>query len=322
MAVIKAKPEVFVDQYLFPLVERKLITPLLVTRIADEKFIGAQNDQVNFKLGGLRTNARRQEWRTRSRPIVLDDIQGGESIPVFLNTHTYSATGLTLEHLTLDEINFTKEVLNPQARAIADQLEADVAYAFGAMAFKESLDFVEGVTDPYDLALEAMDLLDTADVPDDGNRFWLVGSTVWKALMKSDRVATHELAGPDRLVAAVARAEVGEIAGWRIVKSRAIAPTASWFLHKSLLVLGNVAPVVPTGAVTGRRLTDNNWDMTWIQDYDTNFQRDRSVVQTFTGLTPIYDERKGGNGPDRHDLLESNPQHSVRGVKVNFTPAA
>lgn len=320
MAVIKAKPERFVDQYLFPLVQRKLITPLLVTRVADSNFIGAQNDQVNFKIGGLRTVARRQEWRTRSRPIVLDDISGGDSIPVFLNTHTYSATGLTLEHLTLDEIDFTREVLGPQSRAIADQLEADVAYAFGQMTFKESLTFTEGVTDPYDIALEAQDLLDQHDVPDDGNRFWLVGSTVWKALMKSDRVSTHELAGPDRLVAAVARAEVGEIAGWRIVKSRAIAPTDSWFLHKSLLVLGNVAPVVPTGAEIGRRLTQDNWDMTWIQDYDTNFQRDRSVVQTFTGITPIYDERIGGSGPDRHDL-KTGVNHSVRGVKVNFVAA-
>lgn len=321
MAVIKAQPEKFVDQYLFPLVERKLITPLLVTRVADANFIGAQNDQVNFKIGGLRTVARRQEFRTRSRPIIMDDIQGGESIPVFLNTHTYSSTGLTLEHLTLDNIQFTKEVIAPQTRAVADQLEADVAYAFGQMVFKHSLNFIEGTTDPYDLALEAMDLLDQHDVPDDGNRFWLVGSTVWKALMKSDRVSKHELAGPDRLVAAVARAEVGEIASWRIVKSRAIAPTASWFLHKSLLVLGNVAPVVPTGAITGRRYTDNGWDMTWIQDYSGDWQRDRSTIQTFTGLTPIYDERKGGNGPDRHDL-KADANHSVRGVKVNFTPAA
>lgn len=325
MAVIKAKPSVFVDQYLFPLVERKLITPLLVTRVADEKFIGAQNDTVNFRLGNLRTVARRQEWRTRSRPIVMDDISGGDSIPVFLNTHTYTATGLTLEHLTLDNIDFAREVLNPQARAIADQLEEDVSTAFGAMRFKNSLNYTEGVDDPYELALEAGDLLDQADVPDDGNRFLLVGSSVWKALMKSARISTHELAGTDRLVAAVARAEVGELAGWRIVKHRGIAPTAAYFLHKSLLVLGNVAPVVPAGAVTGRRYTQDNWDMTWIQDYSGDFQRDRSTLQTFTGITPIYDERVGGNGPDRHDLKKfENPldMKSVRGVKVNFTAAA
>lgn len=320
MAVIKAKPEKFVDQYLFPLVERKLITPLLVTRIADDNFIGAQNDQVNFKLGGLRTNARRQEWRTRSRPIQLDDIQGGESIPVFLNTHTYSATALTLEHLTLDEIDFTREVIAPQTRAIADQLEEDVAYAFSNMVFKETLDYNEGVTDPYELAIDAAELLDQHDIPDDGNRFWLVGSRQWAAIAKSKRYTEVNFAGEGRLVAAITRAEVGEIAGWRIIKSRAVDPNFSAFLHKSLLVLGNVAPVVPTGAEIGRRYSQDNWDMTWIQDYDTNYQRDRSVIQTFTGITPIYDERVGGNGADRHDL-KPNANHSVRGVKVDFTPA-
>lgn len=320
MAVIKAKPEVFVDEFLFPLVERQLITPLLVTRVSGEKFVGAQNDTVNFKLGGLRTVARRQEFRTRSLPIVLDDISGGESIPVFLNTHTYSATGLTLEHMTLDEVNFTTEVLAPQTKAIAAQLEADVAYAFGQMDFKHELDFVEGVTDPYDFAIDAGALLDQYDVPDDGNRFWLVGTRVWAAIAKSKRVTTHELAGPDRLKAAIDRAEVGEIAGLRIVKSRAVDPNFSTVMHKSLLVLANVAPDVPTGAKIGRRYSDDGWDMTWIQDYDADFQRDRSTVQTFTGITPIYDERKMGNGKDRHDLAGTT--HSVRAVRVNFTPAA
>ena len=325
MAVIKAQPEVFVDQYLFPLVERKLITPLLVTRVADDKFIGAQNQQVNFKLGELRTRARRQEFRTRSRPIVMDDIEGGDSIPVFLNTHTYTSTGLTLEHLTLDNIKFTQEVINPQTRAIADQLEEDVAFAFANMRFKYELPYVEGETDPYELGIDAGELLDRHDVPDDGNRFWLVGSRVWAAIAKSKRFTTVDKAGEGRLVAAISRAEVGEIAGWRIVKSRAVAPNASWFMHKSLLVLGNVAPVVPEGAKIGRRYTQDNWDMTWIQDYDGNFQRDRSTIQTFTGLTPIYDERVGGEGRDRHDLKKfDNPldMKSVRAVKVNFTPAA
>lgn len=324
MAVIKAHPEKFIDQYLFPLVERKLVTPLLVTRIADSNFIGAQNDTVNFKLGGLRTRARRQEFRTRSAPIVLDDIQGGESIPVFLNTHTYSATGLTLEHLTLDEVDFTREVLNPQVRAVADQLEADVAYAFGQMRFKHELPFVEGTTDPYALGIDAAELLDQHNIPDDGNRFWLVGSRVWAAIAKSDRVSTLEKAG-SRLESAIGRAEVADIAGWRVVKSRAIDPNASYFLHKSLLVVGNVAPVVPQGATIGRRYTADNWDMTWIQDYDAMYQRDRSVLQTFTGITPVYDERVGGTGKDRDDLktfANATDMKSVRGVKVNFTPAS
>jgi len=324
VAVIKAKPEVFLDQWLFPLLQRQLITPLLVTRVADANFVNKQNDTVHFKLGELRTRARRQEWRTRSRPIVLDDIEGGDDIAIYLNTHTYTATGLTLEHLTLDNIQFAKEVLKPQSKAVSDQLEEDVAFAFSQMRFKYELPYVEGTTDPYELGIDAGELLDRHDVPDDGNRFWLVGSRVWGAIAKSKRYTTVDKAGESRLVAAITRAEIGEIAGWRIVKSRAVAPNASWFLHKSLLVLGNVAPVVPEGAKVGRRLTDEGWDMTWIQDYDANFQRDRSTLQTFTGITPVYDERVGGNGPNRLDLKKFDnvtDLKSIRGVKVNFTPA-
>ena len=53
------------------------------------------------------------EWRTRTNPIVLDDI-AETSVPVVLDSHPYSAVAVTDEELTLDIADFGVQVLNPR----------------------------------------------------------------------------------------------------------------------------------------------------------------------------------------------------------------
>jgi hypothetical protein len=327
VAVIKAKPEKFM-RWLFPLAEREMVMSLLVTRVADDTFNGAQGDVVTMRIGGLRTVARKYEFRTRTAPIVLDDIEGGEGIPIKLDTHTYSATGLTDEQMTLDDIDWTSEVIAPQAKAVALDLDTDVRTAFDGLRFKRSTPFTEGTDDaagdPYKVLVEANKLLNADRVATKSNRYWLVGSNVAAAILKHDRVSKFDWVGPSNTLA-LREATIARLAGTDVVTSDELDPDFSVLMHKSVLVMGSVAPVIPRGAKEGRRVTQNGLGLRWICDYDAAYLRDRSIVSSFSGITPVYDERVGGDGADRYDLKTyANPETdavSVRAVEIPFTPA-
>lgn len=315
MAVLKAKPEKFVPMFLAVL-DRELVTPLVVTRANDADFVGALNDTVSMRVGGLRAVARKYEWRTRTNPIVLDDIQGGDKIAVKLDTHTVSATSLTLEQLTLDEINLTTEVLAPQALSVAEDLESDVVAALQAAPFKRTIAADAG-TDPLLIGTEARRLLNADKVAPRSNRFFLIGTDVEAAWLASGRLADYDKTGQTG-TPALRDAIVGRLSGAPVIVSDALPVDFAFYGHKSALVLGNVAPVVPQGATYGRRgVSRNGIAMTWIMDYDANYSRDRSIVQSFSGITSVQDERKA-NG----DLLDEGDanrgKYNVRGVMIDL----
>lgn len=314
MAVLKAKPEKFIPLFL-DVLDRELITPLVVTTVGRDAFVGAKNDTVNMRVNGLRAKARKYEFRTRTNPIVLDDIEGEGNIAVKLDTHTESATGLTIEQLTLDEINFVRDVLQPQATAVAESLEADVIYGLTNAPFADTFSVNAGA-DPHRVGLEAMRLLDSHKVAPVNNRFFLIGTGVAAAWLATDRLANYNMTGQVG-TPAFREAIIGQIAGSPVIVSRGVPTDFAYYGHKTALVLGNVAPVVPAGATTGRTgISSQGVAVTWIQDYDANYARDRSYVHTFSGITSVNDERKA-NG----DLLApTDPNYGLRNVRgLRFT---
>lgn len=320
MAVIKAKPEVFMP-FLFQLAEREMVLPLLTTRVAESNFIGARGDTVTMRVGGgFRTRARKYDFRSRTSPIVLDDIsEDSNAIAITLDTHTYSATGITDEQATLDDLDWTREIIQPQAEAVAADLEIDVLTAFNGLRYKHNLTFADG-DDPYLFLVEANRLMNLEKVIPSGGRTWLMGTNVAASVLKSDRITRFDSAGASNTTA-LREATIGNLAGTNIVVSQAVDPDWSVINHKSTLVLGSVAPRVPRGASAGARVTNSGFAFRWIADYDSNFLQDRSIVSAFSGITPVYDERVGGNGPDRYDLkpLEDGELPvSVRSVGVQF----
>jgi aspartate/tyrosine/aromatic aminotransferase len=92
--------------------------------------------------------------------------------------------------------------------------------------------------------------------------------------------------------------------------------------HKTGLLVATKAPdVPPTGAVSGAKTSKDGTELRHIIDYDSNYLVARSVVSTFSGVTPVYDERVGGHGADRYDLKqygEGVQPVSVRSLRVNY----
>lgn len=311
MAVIKAKPEKIIDFFL-GMVGRELLGPDLITRVSDDFFKGAQNDTVSMRVGNLRAVARDYDFRTRTAPIVLDDIEGGDTIPITLDRHVYSATGLTDEQLTLDNIEFATDVLTPQVEAVVGNYEDKVVAAFRAAQVADTVSTVLE-TDPHLVAVEARRLMNAHKVAPFGGRIFLVGSDVEAAWLTSDRLANADNIGD--VSAAVREATIGRLAGAPVVVHPELDPGEAYYFHKSSFVMGSVAPVAPRGAVVSAATSRNGYSARWLMDYDPNFLRDRSVVSSFIGINEILDER------DANGDIVASPDN-VRIVKINFTNAA
>lgn len=323
MAVLKEKSKKIIP-WLFPVMTQDSILPMLFSRVADDTFVGTQGDTVSMRVPGLglRAVARKYEWRERRAPIVTDDIvQSGSTIDITFGQNTYSATELTDEHFTMDEVQLATEVVLPQAQAVADDLTLDLQQAFNQIRTKVTMTFNPG-DDPYDFAIDAQAELDGFRVaPNDGNRAWLVGSNVAREILKSDRLTRYDTFGPGNQNALL-RAQIANLAGLNIVKLDGVNPNFSMIFHKTAMILGTVAPKIPpTSAVSGARLARDGFALRHIIDYDSSFMTMRSVVNCYSGITPLYDERKGGTGSDFNDLKvypEGVLPVSVRMIKVNF----
>jgi len=308
VAVLKAKPEKIIEFFL-AMVSRELLGPDLITRVTEDFFKGAQNDTVSMRVGNLRAVAREYEFRTRTAPIVMDDIEGGDTIPITLDRHVYSATGLTDEQLTLDNIEFATDVLTPQVEAVVGNYEAKVVAAFRAA---QAASTVSGTldTDPHLVAIEARRLMNSYQVAPYSGRVFLVGSDVEAAWLASDRLSTMELSGG--VSDAVREATIGKLAGSPVVTHPALNPNEAYYFHKSSFVMGSVAPVSPRGAVVSAKVSKNGYAARWLMDYDPNFLRDRSVVSSFIGINEILDERDAAG-----DIIAS--PDNVRIVPITLT---
>lgn len=287
---VKAKKQA---QLVLPMVEKQLVLPLLLTIAGKENFTGAKNDTVNFKIkDGSIATARDYDFRGRTGPIVLDDIfQTGGNIPIRLNTHVYSATGLEDEHFTLDDIEFATDVLAPQVEAVVNRIESKALAAIrSSTSIKHTVPFDE-TDDPHLVATEAKRLMDSEKVAPYSGRVFVVGNDIaahWRASDRLSRYDSTGLSGTPTLRDAV----IGSLSGSPVVEHNGLEPDEGFYLHGTSFILGNAAPDVPRGAVTGNSgISRRGISVRWIQDYDANYLRDRSIVSSFLGVNEVRDER-------------------------------
>lgn len=289
MAVRKIKAKKTVDFFL-PLLQRELLLPLLVSRYSGENFKGAKGDTVTMRTGKLKAVARDYDFRGRTGPIVLDDIfPDGASLPIKLNKHVVSATGLEDEHFTLDEVDFATEILNPQATAVAEDIEAKALAGFRAASVKHTVTITAN-TDPLLATAEARRLMNSDKVAPISGRVHLIGTDIAAAWAASDRLARYDSVGQEG-TPALREAIIGRLSGDPVVVHSGLAPDEGYYFHQSSIVLATVAPSIPRGVAFGQSATRNGISMRHIQDYDANYLRDRSVVSCFAGVTEFRDER-------------------------------
>lgn len=320
MANTFIKPETLVSQGL-GMLQNELVLGRLVRRYGRADFAGAKNDTINVRIPAVLT-AREYEWRTRSAPIEYDDLEEF-TVPVTLDTHPYSAVRITDEELTLDIASWGAQVAIPQIRAVAESIESSVATAMAGATTRHSVTWTaDNPADPdadtrafYRALVQARGYLNRENVPAD-NRVVVLGANAEEAALNSPHLVEVDKSG---FTGTLRESVLGRIAGFTIVGNvNTVDEDFAIAFHPTAFALANVAPDVPRGATAGATAEYAGYAMRWIQDYDPDYLRDRSVYSSFVGTASTEDGRNLDPGSESGygELTGEN----VRAVAIEFTP--
>ncbi len=251
-----------------------------IFRDAETDFTGGRGDTVSVRVESLIGEARTYNLN-RSSEIVMDEIEE-VAIPVTLDTFLYKGVNVNDEDLTLDIVDFNRQVLNPLVKSVANSAEKLVADELSALSSGASGDY----DDVLGGILEGEQVLNDNDVPLE-DRVLVVGSGVRKALLKSDNLLRVDASGSDD---ALRNATIGDLFGMPVVYSNRVAADSAFIYHKTAFAGAFKALQVPAGATTGANIAENGLSLRFIADYDPRFQRDRAVVSILCGISTVEDD--------------------------------
>jgi hypothetical protein len=270
--------------------------------VSSAEWAGAFGDTVTIRVPARRT-ARTRVLRAGT-PITNDD-SNEFGVPVTLDTDVYNGANITDEQLTLDIVDFARQVLGPQVRAVAEGVEDAIAAQIVAATYEAShtidadLFTSTSAHDWYKIANRARKILNDSDVPK-SNRWMLVGSSVEEDILNNDKFIRFDSIGTSA-EDALREASIGRIAGFTVMQSNSIPETDAYCYHRSAFVLATKAPAVPRGAAFAQGVTLGQGDQMgaqsglsginarWLMDYDYSNTTDRSLVDTYIGTAQVGD---------------------------------
>jgi hypothetical protein len=270
--------------------------------VTSAEWAGAFGDTVTIRVPARRT-ARTRVLRAGT-PITNDD-SNEFGVPITLDTDVYNGASITDEQLTLDIVDFARQVLGPQIRAVAEGVEDAIAGQIVAATYEADhtidadLFTSTSAHDWYKIANRARKILNDSDVPK-ANRWLLVGSAVEEDILNNDKFIRFDSIGASA-EDALREASIGRIAGFTVIQSNAIPETDAYAYHRSAFVLGTKAPAVPRGAAFAQGVTLgqaegmgaqsglNGINARWLMDYDYTNTTDRSLVDVYLGTAQVGD---------------------------------
>ena len=267
------------------LLRRQIVLPALVSRVGSADYTGS---------GGttrLRVPVPREahEQKTRGESIEFDDIVE-EEVTVGLH-HWYDACNLADEEMTLDLVNFGRQVLAPQVASVATAAENELADVMNGLDEDDEVAWAPEA-DPdadEDTLLAIREKLSDDEVPLT-NRAVAVGTDIATRLLKIDKFSRADARGAAGLTA-LESATLGTIYGMSVVESTAIEKGSAVGFQRSAFAFGNLAPIVPPD-VFGASVADNGLALRTVRVFNPNTLSNVSVVSTFAGASVVEDESK------------------------------
>lgn len=273
------------------LLQREIVLPNVVWKNGIGDFAGTLNDTVTIRIPA-RTTARKRLLRATGsdRNIQLDTLSE-DKIAVQLTDDVYSAVPVTDEELTLDIVDFGRQILVPQVRAVVEGVENDIAAMIQGAPYQTTVYVGTAAGDTWKAYVKARKALNTADVPM-ANRY-LVGGAGWEAALLTDpQFVQYDHTG-DASNTALRDAKIGRIGSTEFITSNALREGEAYLYHTSAFIFANRAPLVPRGAVYGATRADEGLSLRAIQDYDAMTSTDRSIINTYSGYEAVVDPVDG-----------------------------
>jgi hypothetical protein len=298
------------------ILEREIVLPNLVWRDAGLDFRGAKDDTVSLRVPAY-TTARRRDLRGAAgvaaptgRQIITDSL-AETKVDVTLDTDLYKSVAITDEELTLDIVDFGRQVNQPVIASVAREAEDALAEEMEGATYEVALTIDE--EDPYLALVDARSALNLANVPA-GQRFLAVGSSVEAAILKSDRLSKFDQSGSD---SALREATIGRIAGFTAVSVPGLDPDMAIAGHRTAFVMASQVPVIPDGVTWGANATYSGFGMRTIRDYDYANVQDRFLADVFVGYATTAD-RGTVNASGRFEPDHEEDPIVVRAVKLTL----
>lgn len=289
MANAYLKPTVIASAAL-GILEREIVLPSLVWNYGIGDFRGAFGDTVTLRVPA-RLDAHTRGLRSVA-PIVLDDVSE-VGVDIKLQNDVYSAVRVTDAELTLDIKDFGFQLLQPQVRSVAREMENQVAavieganYPAGATLTVNNSTGTPSGNRPAVPFLAARNYLNKQFVPL-SDRVIVLGSDFEQMVLGSDQFNRYDSTGSTP--SAIIDARVTTIAGMPAYLSQAVDPRSAYVFHKAAFAVAMAAPVVPDGATFGVQQSYNGLAMRWLRDYDATLLADRSIVNAYIGANVVTD---------------------------------
>jgi hypothetical protein len=265
------------------ILEREVTLPGLVWSDAVGDFSGAKDDTITIRVPAyarankraMRSGAGRQKSKLHER-----------GIDVKLDTNVYMDVPISDEEMSLDISDFGAQVLNRVLPAIAEGLEDEIRDVLVNAPYRNVLTHDISADNAYNTVVAVRTKLNDANVPQQG-RALAVGSNFEAALLTCDNFVRADASGSTDTLR---EAKIGRIAGFDVYSIPALPPDVSVAFHKTAVVIGQRAPVVPAGAGWGASANYQGLAIRTLRDYDADETEDRFLADAYIGVTEVKDD--------------------------------
>lgn len=296
---------------------REVVLPNLFWRdaISPAEFRGVVGDTVTIRVPAYAT-ARKRTLRTRTK-ITVDQL-AETSVDVKLDTDVYKGVRITDEDMTLDIRDFMTQVMMPVLAAVREGIEDECADTLSGATYALEAEFSE--SNPLKSVLTASRMLTDCRVPQ-SNRSLACGSEIQQIIL--EYLAGRE-SGAQNEQSALNDATIAQaFGGMRPVVVPGLAPDEAYAFHRTAFPFVNTAPVVPGGAAWGESRVFDGYAMRVIKDYDSDYQEDRCVGNSWMGTAVTLDNGElnddGQFVPyETEDEIGSGTPILVRAVKLTL----
>ena len=269
------------------LLTRSLVLPMTVSRISGGEFAGDNGDTITVRVpqpGSARTQA------TPGATITYDDVT---EIPVDVSlSHLYHGKLVSDEELSLDLVDFGRQITRVQVVAVATGAEDELAGAMNGLAADASFDLSATAANTEASILAAREALSSADAPN-GDRWFVVSPDIATRILSVDKFVRVDASGSD---SALRQAIIGRLYGFNFVESNALTAGTALAYHMSGFAFANRVPVTPRGANQSATANKDGIGLRHIFQYVPDKLSDASVVSTFAGAAAVADDGTGING--------------------------
>lgn len=329
--------QTYINLTLASLLEQESLSGL-VTPFDGDRFRTTVDDTLIWRTKPV-TVARDYEFRTRTRPIVFDEVYRN-TLSITLDSHMTVGNKWTSEEKTLDMTSLRREIADPMAEAMVTRFNRKILTAiqnadWAVTDLNVDAAALETAYGPERAALAAATLIKTKldRVGTPKQRYLVLGANAYMWFALSPAVTKYD---PAQALSVFRQGILGTIQGFEIVDGTdIIGENDILAVHPSWAVLPTLAPDMPEEYGFGARGTvGGRFAARYVSKYDINYDTDRLLLSSFWTVAEIKDQyarhtaqtaANANDGSEKGDVIIEDGKtkftgKNARGGKGTFTP--